>query len=102
MKETSSLQWKFMEDTNEAVTRKQKRMWNEFLKWLITKPMRTNVDFKPQAWRQKISTDRKCLTTRYDERKTKSCETSENGKHNEVDEVPDEIDLCGSIGILNK
>ena len=40
-----------MKDTNELVTRKQKCVWNEFLKWLIAKPTKTNIDFKSEAWR---------------------------------------------------
>ena len=27
-----------MEDANEEIARKQKKTWNDFLKWLITKP----------------------------------------------------------------
>ena len=60
MNENSSLRWQFMEDIKEVVTRKQKRMWNDFLKWLITKPTKTNVDFKSEAWRWKLSDDKNC------------------------------------------
>ena len=56
--ETSSLQWQFIKETNEVVTRKQKQMRNEFLKWLITKQTKTNVDFKLEVWHWKISDDK--------------------------------------------
>ena len=56
--ENISLQWKFMEDTTEEVTRKKKHMWNDFLKWIITKPIKTNVDFKSEAWKCKTSDDK--------------------------------------------
>ena len=39
---------------------------------------------------------------REDERSAKSHAISENGKHSEIDEVPEEIELNGIIGRLSK
>ena len=91
-----------MEDTTELVTRKQKRMWDDFLKWLIKKTISTNVDFKPEAWRWKISVDGKWFTMREDKRNIKSYAISKDGKHSETDEVPDKIELHGIIGRLSR
>ena len=102
MQENSSLQWQFMQDITELVTRKKMHMWNDFLKWLIAKPMITNIDFKPNAWRCKISVDRKWFTMRDDKWDIKSCVISNDGKHCEIDEVLDQIDLRGIIGRLDR
>ena len=62
---------------HERITKHQKRTWKEFLSWMLNQGMCTEIDFKAEEWRWKLSKDNQWLKIE-EEGEAKWCQNHEN------------------------
>ena len=84
--EQSPIQWDFNKILQSKVIKGQQKTWEEFIRWLRTKPIETIWDFEVK-WRWEISADREVLSIRTGQevqtykRKNQSRNTYERNDH---------------------